>query len=479
MNIPKTPKAFISYSWSTEAHKEQIRAWADQLIHNGIEVQLDQYDLREGHDKYFFMESMVRDPEVTHVLMFTDKKYVERANSRQAGVGTESQIISQEIYEKVTQSKFIPVVCEFDEDGQPYLPIFLKPMIWIDFSTPENASQNWEQLVRVLYNKPQFEKPTRGKAPLYIIDSSNIPSSPATSRFTALKQAVQLGKPGLKRYRRDFLDSCFDLVTLIRERIRPETAHIGEQVLADCKALIPVRDHFIDWIHLEGDHTQESFDNELLLLLEKILAVMEQPPRITGWENAWNEVQRVFKYEFFIYVIATLLKISRYKLLNKLLTTSYLLPEYLATQVGKKFTDFTAFYGDSESLQILSPPNKRLNSPTGEFVKQHATRTDTPFKSLIEADLLAMLMALIQPKPFWHPNLAVYADYRKEFDFFVRATRHDDFKNLATITGISDAELLAKALNEGQTRLNTQQLYFHTHIDLRKLMNIDNLDTLR
>lgn len=49
----------------------------------------------------------------------------EKADARKQEVGTESQIISQEVYEQVEQTKFIPIVCEFKNDGTPHLPIFL------------------------------------------------------------------------------------------------------------------------------------------------------------------------------------------------------------------------------------------------------------------------------------------------------------------------------------------------------------------
>jgi hypothetical protein len=50
--------------------------------------------LKEGHDKYVFMEKMVTDPSVTHVPVICDRIYAEKADARKAGVGTESQIMS-------------------------------------------------------------------------------------------------------------------------------------------------------------------------------------------------------------------------------------------------------------------------------------------------------------------------------------------------------------------------------------------------
>ena len=148
-------------------------------MQDGIDVLLDIYDLKEGHDKYLYMERMVTDPNVTHVLVVCDKAYSEKADARKAGVGTESQIISREVYEKVEQSKFIPVVCEFSDDHEPFLPTFFKSRIWIDFSSSEAVNENWEKLVRVLYGKPAHQKPSLGNPPAYITTDTASPLKPS------------------------------------------------------------------------------------------------------------------------------------------------------------------------------------------------------------------------------------------------------------------------------------------------------------
>ena len=93
---------------------------------DGINTKLDKWDLREGQDKNVFMESMVSDDKISKVLVICDKLYTEKADNRKGGVGTESQIISKEVYDKVNQEKFIPIVREYDENGKPYLPIYFK-----------------------------------------------------------------------------------------------------------------------------------------------------------------------------------------------------------------------------------------------------------------------------------------------------------------------------------------------------------------
>jgi SEFIR domain len=134
MSGPKNPKAFISYSWSSPNHQNWVLELATSLRENGVDVLLDKWELREGHDKNAFMEKLVSDPAVTKVVMICDKVYAEKADDRLGGVGTEAQIISAELYGKSNQDKFCAVLSEVDVDGRPYLPVYYKSRIYIDLS---------------------------------------------------------------------------------------------------------------------------------------------------------------------------------------------------------------------------------------------------------------------------------------------------------------------------------------------------------
>ena len=95
----KTKKVFISYSWSNEEHKEKVIRLAEELVNLGIDVILDEWDLKPGQDKYEFMEQIVTDSSLDKVLIITDRVYAEKANKRQGGVGAETQIITPSLYE--------------------------------------------------------------------------------------------------------------------------------------------------------------------------------------------------------------------------------------------------------------------------------------------------------------------------------------------------------------------------------------------
>ena len=475
------PKVFISYSWSSPGHQACIRQWAEQLVSDGVDVVLDVWDLKEGDDKYAFMEKMVTDVSVTHVLVFSDLEYVEKADARKAGVGTESEIISGEVYSKVQQSKFIPVVCEFDNSGEPLLPTFLKSRIWIDFSSSEAANENWEQLIRVLYGKPAYEKPTLGQAPIYVTTDVTVPASPTGAKFAALRQAIIQEKRGLKIYRQDFLDACCSYADTLRIRARPNVTNMGQRVLEDCGKLKLVRDQIVDWVVLEsGGNPSEEFGEALVSLLERLLELKSRPPEVNSWNDVWFEAHSVFVYETFLYIVAALLKTDSFGSLHLILTDHYLLPETAVSGVSR-FGKFDAFLGYSETLQILAPEGRTLHAPAAELINRQADRTDLPFAAVMQAELLVLMMAFITEGCRWYPqSLHYYSSRAGAFPFFVKAARHRDFQKLAKITGIGSGDNLRVAVKAGHEKLGVNK-WHNFWISDRAFwgsMNMDALDTL-
>jgi hypothetical protein len=450
-------------------------------MQDGVDVVIDIFDLKEGQDKYSFMERMVTDPKVTHVLAVCDKAYSEKADTKKAGVGTESQIISREVYKRVEQSKFIPVVCEFADNQEPYLPVFFKSRIWIDFSTLEAVNENWEQLVRALYGKPVHQKPQLGKPPAYITASDATTSIPSIGKFNTFKQALLHNSKGLNLYRREFLSSCVQYADALRIREEPGADSFGTRVLEDCGKLKSVRNQIVDWVLLESDLAEtDEFPNSLIELLENLSELKSRPSEINTWSDTWFEAQSIFVYETFLYIVAALLKTRSYNALHEIFTSHYLRPQSNRFSEDK-FDSFGCFYGYSETLQsVLAPEGKRLLSPAAELIKRQADREDILFSAVMEAELLVLLMAFVTKDAMWYPQTLYYRS-NTEFPFFIRATQHKYFLRLATITGINEVEALREAVKAGQKRLgvvtwNDFQMFCQS---FWVSMNMDKLDTLK
>ena len=63
------PRVFISYSWHPEENKIRVEQLARRLMSDGVDVTLDVWSLKDGQDKYVFMEKRVTYPDINNVLI--------------------------------------------------------------------------------------------------------------------------------------------------------------------------------------------------------------------------------------------------------------------------------------------------------------------------------------------------------------------------------------------------------------------------
>ena len=101
---------FISYSWDNTEHQEWVLQLAKDLMTKfGIDVILDQFELSAGKDLTYFMESAIE--KADKVLVILTPKYKVKAENRESGVGYETSMITQELFESpISKVKFIPVL---------------------------------------------------------------------------------------------------------------------------------------------------------------------------------------------------------------------------------------------------------------------------------------------------------------------------------------------------------------------------------
>lgn len=195
-------------------------------------------------------------------------------------------------------------------------------------------------------------------------------------------------------------------------------------------------------------------------------------------QDSWFEAHNISIYETFLYIVAALLKTESYDTLHLILTNHYLLPRH-PDRVYPEFDSIEAFHGYSTALQILAPEGRRLIAPAGELIKRQADRSDLPFETVMEAELLVLMIAYITANCHWFPQTLLYSRYSYDFPFFLRATVHRNFLKLAKVTGIEDVESLRQAVRAGEQRLQiTAQEGFVMGTPLLERMNLDALDTL-
>src|SRR5262249_44034780 len=136
----------------------------------------------------------ITDKDIRKVAMICDELYAKKADGRAGGVGTETQIISKEVYESTTQDKFVAVLAARDETGSPYLPTYYKSRIYIDLSNAENSASEFERLLRWVFDKPLYVRPEIGSPPSFLRDEA-APSLGTTTAYRHALDAVKNQRP--------------------------------------------------------------------------------------------------------------------------------------------------------------------------------------------------------------------------------------------------------------------------------------------
>jgi len=484
----ESPKAFISYSWTSPDHEAWVIALATELEESGVHVILDRWDLREGADKYAFMEKMVTDPTIRKVIVVCDRLYAEKADGRKGGVGTETQIISQEVYDQVNpvdqKQKFVAVITEKDEDSKPYIPTFLKSRIYVDMSDSTLRAANFEQLVRWIYDKPLHKRPERGKPPIYLSSEDNI-NLGTGARFRHALEALKQNKVSALGAVQDYFNTFAENLETLR--IQPEEGkEFDDQVVESIEAFLPYRDEVLDLVltiaRFRSDHEMYGLIHSFF---ERLLPYKYQPSVRTSWREWDADNFNFILNEVFLYTIAALLKNGRFDGVNDLLGQGYYFAGSLAGGPEAGLVPYTFFRGYLKSLEYR---NQRLSlrrvSVMSDLLNQRAKRPDLTFNDVMQADLVLYVRDELRSNeenyPFssWYPHTLLYASHRHTpFEIFARAQSikyFDQMKTALAITSKDDIVKLIQEFRSGERRLPNWQ--FDT-FNPSALMNIEKLAT--
>jgi hypothetical protein len=162
------PRAFISYSHDSPFHKDWVRALAQRLTRDGVDVVLDQWDLSVGDELPRFMERSLAESDF--VILICTEAYADKANERVGGVGYEATILSDLLLRQAPvtndgSSRVIPVLRQ--SRRPPTLPRFASGRLYVDLSDVDNGT-NYEDLLRVLHNAPRYTRPAIGPNPFAV-----------------------------------------------------------------------------------------------------------------------------------------------------------------------------------------------------------------------------------------------------------------------------------------------------------------------
>jgi len=448
--MDKTHTVFISYCWGTNNERKLwVRTLADRLVsQNGVDVKVDFYDLKPGNDMHQFMEQMVNDPHVDKVLIICDSEYAQKANGRSGGVGTETQIITPEVYGDAKQEKFIPILAEMGETFSSNLPTYLKARNTIDMSSDDVYEDGYEQLLRVISNQPEFAKPKLGGS---IPNFNNETTSFKTHVVIGqLKEAVSKNnisriKIAMENFKSAILYDFESMLFDEGELVQP----YDEQIYQRICDMRPLRDDYISFLS-QLTVTSTIVPN----ISDYIVGLFEEMWRynnfvVTG--KSYLSVQfdhfRFINYELFLYTILLLIEKELYDEAHFILTTKFL----INNRYGEIEKDFSILYDSIDSID--EDRNRRLglnlHSLVAKGIISRSSIAGRNYdKDLIDVDLLVYYISKHQ-NGWWFPRTYIYIEFGvHHIHKFLRKLKSKRFAECAKpLFGVNNIDDVRKWIN--------------------------------
>ncbi|RGK35842.1 hypothetical protein DXD25_00180 [Prevotella sp. TF12-30] len=436
----ENPKVFISYSWHPEENKIRVQRLAERLMQDGVNVILDIWDLKHGHDKYVFMEQMVKDPDIKKVLVICNEDYALKADARKGGVGTESTIMSGDIYSLAEQTKFIPILMEW-KNGEACLPTFLKSRMYIDMSSNETYELGYDQLLRDIYSKPLLRKPALGKMPSYLEADEPVLLSTAREQ-QKLKEKIDQSSD-LQTWIARYCDKIIESLDQFKVTFSGgKTCDLIELVEKSISSMQVVNNDFIAFVDTVASNS-ECNGKQFVDFFEKLLQYYEDKDiELASSTDSWhlrNDNYRFFNYELFLSFTAIFQK------------HNYTLDYYK-----------NKGYSSSSQVAIL------MNNYGGD-----------KFASWVEVDILLYYLSLIYGKPgdrisMWYPTLSIY---NRAFEILPKMASMRYFEKAKIMFGVADKDSFKTLI--ARTKDELQRDAYHRIPNLKEGLSYDKVCSLR
>lgn len=478
MSISKKPKVFISYSWSSPEHEDWVLDLAHRLHNDNIHIVIDKWDLRAGQNSIEFMESMIVDPTIDKIIMVIDNTYQMKADSRDGGVGTESTILSDVLYNKKSTDNVVAIIAE--PNSRP--PVFYSSRIYIDLSSEDKLSENYENLIRWIYGKFKHERPkTEGITPSFIHEDADSVVLYTNMEFRIALDEIERGKPTAQGAIRRYLNK------LEAELPKLKIDGTDDYKEAFLNNFSNFTAHLLEYKKLLNAACEYQLEQKTLLQFQKFLANLLKFPG-SNQTNLNRSFYEALNYQLVLVTIAVLIKNDEFSIIKFILDEIYEVPSTHLKFHDEKYSTFKIFNpADSQVIgEVLDKPN--YIEPLAELIKQNYDEEIVSFNELCEADLILYLKSAsktIQDKrtfSMWWPHLTLYINnQRHPTKIFARAENPAFLENVCFILNWKDFSLIdsiyeiAEKQEWGSIYIPQWRTPFPTFLNLKALTNFEKL----
>lgn len=483
------PKLFISYSWTSIEHEDWVLRLAHDLTESGVDVKFDKWDLKEGQDPYHFMEQMVADETIAKVIMICDQKYKSRADDREKGVGVETQIISSKIYNEIKQTKFVAVIAEVDDNGNPFIPVYYLGRIHIDLSNDDKYTQNFEQLIRWIFDKPLHQRPQLGKPPNYILEEKTC----LLGTDTLARRCVDLlksGKPNAQGAVSEYFDTVLENLSRFKLDYSDdlEPADYAKLIFNRIEEFKQPLEQIVGVLYTIASHAANE-DN--ILALHRFFEGISQYfyPDSNGKTSysyrVWDfDFYKFIGCELFLYTLAIFIKMEKFSVISFLLNQPYYC--YRESGRSKKIKQFDFLKEDIDSLKFYFSEVEGRNwySSVAELIKRRFSIKFIGLDHLCQADFICYLNLMSKnietnSYDYWNPTLQLYHDGHDAYEIFAKSISKkycEKILPLLNINAISNLKELLEKLSNNSDMI--PRVGEWGKLPIKRLANYDLLLTL-
>lgn len=350
------------------------------------------------------------------------------------------------------------VVCKKDENGSAYLPTYYKSRIYIDLSETDRYADNFERLLRWIFDKPLYVKPELGNQPSYLSEGKHV-SLGTTAIFKRCVDAIKTHKAHADGVLDEYCNAFAE--NLERFRISKPDGEFDDAVIKNIEDFLPFRNEAIQlFIAVAQYMPEEEFILRLHRFLESMIPYMSTPPSMNQWKEWDFDNYKFIVHELFLYALAVLLKHDRISQANYLLEQQYYLPGN--SDYGRDMMmSFIVFWEDMRSLKHR---NERLElrrlSVRADILKERCAGTGIDFRYVLQADFVAFMRAEIEARDdrtrWWPESLLYLGRSAGPLEIFARSSSKAYFnksKMLLAIESPKDLEPLLRSYQDGSRRL--------------------------
>lgn len=483
------PKLFISYCWTSVEHIEWVIRLAEKLVGNGVDVELDKWSLKEGQDIPSYIERMVTDETINRVVIISDEEYSKKANDRTGGVGRETYVISEELYKKKDQTKFVVVLKEKNASGEACLPAYCASRLYIDFSDVQKQEQNYEQLLRWIYDKPMYVKPEVGLP--YEFRESSLESLASVNHPSIIRDIQNQFDNSIKLGNNNYLTNLRDLFSFIERylveiRVNKDDDDVMLHQIKEriensafiVKNYVVILDKLI--LTPKFDTLFRSFHR----FFENLIKYMDIPEGENSINQLSLDIYRYIIHEMFLFTIAKLIYNRKYKFAKSLMNTPYYYPNGKLIMNGPKFNfsvfyDYMRFYGALNGVDELTAV--RLRS---KYLSERSVDLFDSFDIVKQADLVLFIRDKIagdaENHSRWFPETLLYAIRQTyPFEIFGRIDSVEEINEVLDLLGATDFDIFRSCISE-MTGQNAIRFYraVPPSPDISRLVSLDELSNI-